>query len=112
MLCDFAPLGLVAPDDTVPYGTVLSKDGFPGTPCQAMIAVSLRDALAAISQQHLSKMIRWRVALSGDERLVLWRAYSVRLKVSACARTLVSLLALYSRLASHFLNDTASSVSR
>jgi hypothetical protein len=28
---------------------------FPGTPCQATIGVSLRDALADISQQHLTK---------------------------------------------------------
>src|SRR5208283_2562298 len=43
-----------APDHTVPYGTVLSKDAFPGTSCQATIAVSLRDARAAISQQPLA----------------------------------------------------------
>src|SRR5271165_4681445 len=29
------PLGLAAPDHTVPYGTVLSRDAFPGTSCQA-----------------------------------------------------------------------------
>src|ERR1700751_4142805 len=28
------PLGLAAPDHTVPYGTVLSRDTFPGTSCQ------------------------------------------------------------------------------
>src|ERR1700722_5573145 len=27
------------PDHTVPYGTVLSRDGFPGTSCQATIGV-------------------------------------------------------------------------
>jgi hypothetical protein len=43
------PLGLVAPDHTVPYGTVLSRDAYPGTSCQATIVLSLRDALADIS---------------------------------------------------------------
>jgi hypothetical protein len=38
------PLGLAAPDHTVPYGTVLSRDTFPGTSCQATIVLSLRDA--------------------------------------------------------------------
>ena len=33
------PLGLAAPDHTVPYGTVLSRDVFPGTSCQATIGV-------------------------------------------------------------------------
>ena len=33
------PLGLAAPDHTVPYGTVLSRDAFPGTSCQATIGV-------------------------------------------------------------------------
>src|SRR5208337_3535325 len=32
-------LGLAAPDHTVPYGTVLSRDAFPGTSCQATIGV-------------------------------------------------------------------------
>jgi hypothetical protein len=36
-------LGLAAPDHTVPYGTVLSRDAFPGTSCQATINLSLRD---------------------------------------------------------------------
>ena len=49
------PLGLAAPDHTVPYGTVLSRDAFPGTSCQATIVLSLRDALADISQLHLAK---------------------------------------------------------
>ena len=31
------PLGLAAPDHTVPCGTVLSRDAFPGTSCQATI---------------------------------------------------------------------------
>src|SRR5271170_3130365 len=33
------PLRLVTPDHTVPYGTVLSRDAFPGTSCQATIGV-------------------------------------------------------------------------
>ena len=33
------PLGLAAPDHTVPYGTVLSRDAFLGTSCQATIGV-------------------------------------------------------------------------
>jgi len=33
--------GLAAPDHTVPYGTVLSVDDFPGTSCQATIMLSL-----------------------------------------------------------------------
>jgi hypothetical protein len=37
-------LGLAAPDHTVPYGTVLSRDTFPGTSCLATIVLSLRDA--------------------------------------------------------------------
>ena len=41
------PLGLAAPDHTVPYRTVLSTDAFPGTSCQATIGAVLRDALAA-----------------------------------------------------------------
>jgi hypothetical protein len=32
-----------APDHTVPYGTVLSMDAFPGTSCLATIRMSLRD---------------------------------------------------------------------
>ena len=36
MLYDF---WLAAPDHTVPYGTVLSRDAFPGTSCQATIGV-------------------------------------------------------------------------
>src|SRR6202043_1039931 len=33
------PLGFAAPDHTVPCGTVLSRDAFPGTSCQATIGV-------------------------------------------------------------------------
>src|ERR1700730_11384811 len=29
------PRGLATPDHTVPYGTALSRDAFPGTSCQA-----------------------------------------------------------------------------
>jgi len=29
--------GLATPDHTLPYGTVLSRDAFPGTSCQATI---------------------------------------------------------------------------
>ena len=32
-----------APDHTVPYGTVPSRDAFPGTSCLATISLSLRD---------------------------------------------------------------------
>src|SRR5271154_4678580 len=32
-------VGLAALDHTVPYGTVLSRDAFPGTSCQATIGV-------------------------------------------------------------------------
>ncbi len=35
--------GIAMPDQTVPYGTVLSVDGFPGTSCQATIMLSLWD---------------------------------------------------------------------
>jgi hypothetical protein len=40
LLYDFGPLGLAALDHTVPYGTVLSRDAFPGTSCQATISLS------------------------------------------------------------------------
>jgi hypothetical protein len=36
-------LGLAAPDHTVPYGTVLSRDPFPGTSCLATTNLSLWD---------------------------------------------------------------------
>src|SRR5271165_3267476 len=43
MICglryNFFPWGLAAPDHAVPYGTVLSRDAFPGTSCQATIGV-------------------------------------------------------------------------
>jgi hypothetical protein len=35
--------GIDTPDHTVPYGTVLSEDAFPGTSCLATIMLSLRD---------------------------------------------------------------------
>ena len=47
-------LGLAAPDHTVPYGTDLFEDAFPGTSCQATIGLSLRDGLADASQRHLA----------------------------------------------------------
>src|SRR5271165_2630190 len=59
-----------APNHTVPYGTVLSKDAFPGTSCQATIAVSLRDARAAISQQPLT--IAPVMSAEGARRLRGW----------------------------------------
>jgi hypothetical protein len=34
---------MVMHDHTVPYGTVLQVNAFPGTSCQATIAPSLRD---------------------------------------------------------------------
>src|SRR6202043_1339360 len=37
------PVGLAAPDHTVPYGTVLSRNAFPGTSCLATISLALRD---------------------------------------------------------------------
>ena len=40
------------------YGTVLSRDAFPGTSCQATIGVVLRDALANIAQLHLASARR------------------------------------------------------
>jgi len=36
-------LRVAAPAHTVPYGTVLSRDAFPGTSCLATIVLSLRD---------------------------------------------------------------------
>jgi hypothetical protein len=51
------PLGIAAPDHTVPYGTVLPGTLSPGTSCQATIVLSLRDALADISQQHPAKPV-------------------------------------------------------
>ncbi len=36
-------MGSGAPDHTVSYGTVLSRDAFPGTSCLATIMLSLRD---------------------------------------------------------------------
>ena len=36
-------MGSAAPDHTVLYGTVLSRDSFRGTSCLATISLSLRD---------------------------------------------------------------------
>src|ERR1700730_7015100 len=47
--------GSAAPDHTVPYGTVLSKDAFPGTSCQATIMLSLRDKRATFLAQNLAR---------------------------------------------------------
>jgi len=38
-------VGIAAPDHTVPYGTVLRRVAFPGTPCLATIMLSLRDKI-------------------------------------------------------------------
>ena len=36
-------VGLATPNHTIPYGTVLWRDAFPGTSCLATIMLSLRD---------------------------------------------------------------------
>jgi hypothetical protein len=48
-------VGLAAPDHTVPYGTVLSRDAFPGTSCLATIMLSLRDKIHSIAVAKLSR---------------------------------------------------------
>ena len=63
-----------------PYGTVLSRDAFPGTLCQATLNMSLRDrlqsvlslreALPDISQQHLAKARR--EMSRRDSAIVAW----------------------------------------
>jgi hypothetical protein len=65
MLYSFGPLGLAAPDHTVPYGTVLSSDAFPGTSCLATIGVVPTGRAADISQQHLVDLEFRILALSG-----------------------------------------------
>jgi hypothetical protein len=45
-----------APDHTVPYGTVLSRDAFPGTSCQATIGVVPTGRAGRHSQQHLASL--------------------------------------------------------
>jgi hypothetical protein len=47
------PLGFAAPDHTVPYGTVLSRDALPGTSCQATIVLSLRDTALSAEMSKL-----------------------------------------------------------
>ncbi len=42
-LVTLLPVGSAPPDHTVPYGTVPSRDAFPGTSCLATISLSLRD---------------------------------------------------------------------
>jgi hypothetical protein len=37
--------GLLRPDHTVPYGTVLSRGNIRGTSCQATIGLSLREKM-------------------------------------------------------------------
>jgi hypothetical protein len=43
-------VGLAAPDHTVPYGTVLLRDAFPGTSCLATIMLSLRDKIHSTAE--------------------------------------------------------------
>jgi hypothetical protein len=43
-------VGLAAADHTVPYGTVLWRDAFPGTSCQATIMLSLRDKIHSTAE--------------------------------------------------------------
>jgi hypothetical protein len=44
-------VGLAAPDQTVPYGTVLWRDAFPGTSCLATIMLSLRDKIRSTDRR-------------------------------------------------------------
>jgi hypothetical protein len=44
------PLGLAAPDHTVPYGTDLSRDAFPGTSCDWSL-----DILETKNLRHMVK---------------------------------------------------------
>jgi hypothetical protein len=46
-------VGLAAPDHTVPYGTALSGDAFPGTPCLATIMLSLWDKIHSTAEALL-----------------------------------------------------------
>jgi hypothetical protein len=46
-------VGLAAPDHTVPYGTVLLRDAFPGTSCLATIMLSLRDKILSTAESLL-----------------------------------------------------------
>jgi hypothetical protein len=50
-------VGFAAPDHTVPYGTVLSRDAFPGTSCLATIMLSLRDKIHSASTKFLGNTL-------------------------------------------------------
>jgi hypothetical protein len=43
-------VGLAAPDQTLPYGTAIWRDAFPGTSCLATIILSLRDKRHSTAQ--------------------------------------------------------------
>ena len=51
-------VGLAAPDQTVPYGTVLWRDTFPGTSCLATIRLSLRDKIRSTDRRYLILLVR------------------------------------------------------
>jgi hypothetical protein len=55
------PLELAAPDQTVPYRTVLSGDAFRALHARLRSRLSLRDPLANISQQHLASLHRSQI---------------------------------------------------
>jgi len=67
-------VGLAAPDQTVPYGTVLWRDAFPGTSCLATIMLSLRD------KGHFAHRAGPRHTCSFREASHLAKAPSVRRK--------------------------------
>jgi hypothetical protein len=51
------PVGLAVPDQTVPYGTVLSRDAFPGTSCLATLMLSLRDKIHSTAEALLNSAL-------------------------------------------------------
>jgi hypothetical protein len=53
-------VGFAAPDHTVPYGTVLSRDAFPGTSCLATIMLSLRDKIHSTAEALLKSTLGQR----------------------------------------------------
>jgi len=55
------PLELAAPDQTVPYRTVLSGDAFRALHARLRSRLSLRDPLANISQHHLASLHRSQI---------------------------------------------------
>jgi hypothetical protein len=69
-------VGLAAPDHTVPYGTVLSRDAFPGTSCLATIMLSLRDEIHSIAEALLraacTSTIPINFAFPKKKRRALW----------------------------------------